>query len=130
MSESQEHYRVLVVEDDEATRYAWTRLLQRHGYAVTAVDSVTEALASLPGGFDVLLSDQRLPDGDGADLVRRAMEQGLLTTTSTLLCTAYHPADLQNKPVSNEDLLAAVERGAREARQLQHLQSRRGSRRS
>lgn len=128
-------FRVLVVEDDEATRYAWTRVLTNAGFEVTAVETVEAALAALPDGCDVLLTDQKLPDGNGAELIERAMQAGLLGATATLICTAYTPSQLQKgmhlgvlrKPVEHDELIAMVERGAREARQLQHLNAIRGA---
>lgn len=135
MSERNDPYRVLLVEDDEATRYAWTRGLTTAGFEVTPVDSVEAALRELANGYDVLLSDQKLPDGDGAELILRAMKAGLLTGTATLLCTAFTPSHLEKgmhmgvlqKPVDFDELLSVVERGAREARQLQHLNALRAS---
>jgi CheY-like chemotaxis protein len=64
--------RVLVVDDDEATGYAWARYLtrgRRGGYSGGGSQAV-QALAA--GGFDVLLADVVLPDLDGFQLVAGA----------------------------------------------------------
>jgi DNA-binding response OmpR family regulator len=65
--------RILLVEDHNDTRHTLWRLLRHFNYdVVTAPDCQTACsiLDALP--FDILLSDIRLPDGDGCDLVREA----------------------------------------------------------
>jgi PAS domain S-box-containing protein len=64
--------RLLLVEDDEPTARILGRLLRGRGHSVTIARTVAEALQTLPtAGFDVLLSDIGLPDGNGLDLMRR-----------------------------------------------------------
>jgi PAS domain S-box-containing protein len=63
--------RILLVEDEPATREGLAEVLGLLGYAVTAVESAEEAMA-LPTEpvFQVLLSDLALPGVDGAELGR------------------------------------------------------------
>jgi CheY-like chemotaxis protein len=62
---------LLVVEDHADTQHSLTRLLERRGYEVRAVDGISEALAvARDYPFDVLISDMGLPDGSGLDLMR------------------------------------------------------------
>jgi PAS domain S-box-containing protein len=60
--------RVLVVEDDPATAELMRRTLERSGYAVGVAGGVEEGLKALDvdggKGFDALLLDYRLPDGE------------------------------------------------------------------
>ena len=64
--------RLLLVEDDPATRNALTAVLRAAGAEVTATDTVAAALASYQAGPpDVIVSDIGLPDGDGNDLIRQ-----------------------------------------------------------
>src|SRR6185436_5230860 len=50
--------RILVVDDERAMRLGVTEVLERHGFAVTAVDSGAAALAALAeGGVALVLSD-------------------------------------------------------------------------
>ncbi len=59
--------RVLVVEDDEASRYGMRALLESEGYDVRASGSLKEAEEALAESApDVVLLDVTLPDGDGA----------------------------------------------------------------
>jgi two-component system cell cycle response regulator CpdR len=69
-------FRLLLVDDDDATRTSLSRLLEWHGFEVTAVADGTAALDALRTGppFDVLLTDLRLPDLDGREVARWARE--------------------------------------------------------
>ncbi len=61
---------VLLVEDHEPTRAALERLLVRRRFTVVSAASLSEARkAAEPGGFDLLISDIGLPDGNGYDLM-------------------------------------------------------------
>ena len=63
--------RVLLVEDHLDTAKQLTRLLKGAGHQVTCAGSVKEALdLGRSSGFDVLISDLGLPDGNGYDLMR------------------------------------------------------------
>jgi PAS domain S-box-containing protein len=62
--------RILLVEDHEPTRSALERLLARRQFEIVSAGSITEARkAAEPGGFDLLISDIGLPDGNGYDLM-------------------------------------------------------------
>lgn len=64
--------KILVVEDERGVRLLLKRVLEDAGATVTVVVSPAEALAELERGApDVLLSDIRMPGGDGYDLIRR-----------------------------------------------------------
>ena len=64
--------RILVVEDDEASRYGMHALLESEGYAVETAGSLGEAEESLARAeADVILLDVTLPDGDGAAWLQR-----------------------------------------------------------
>ena len=65
--------RVLLVEDESATRQALTATLAMLGYRATAV-ATGEAVLALPidPAFDIMLTDLMLPDANGADLAALA----------------------------------------------------------
>ncbi|HEY8075875.1 MAG TPA: response regulator [Labilithrix sp.] len=64
--------RVLVVDDHTDSRelvLEWARIL---GHEVVGAGSVAEALAETTRStFDAIVTDLHLPDGDGADFIRR-----------------------------------------------------------
>ena len=65
--------RVLVVDDEADFLATYERLLRREGYEVVTVTSRAAGLAALAGEPpDLVISDLRLPDGDGLDVVRAA----------------------------------------------------------
>jgi len=62
---------VLVVDDEADIRELLELTLLRMGLAVECAGSAAEAIAFLKRrGFDLCLTDMRLPDGDGLELVR------------------------------------------------------------
>ena len=64
--------RVLLVEDNEVFRRPLQRALEAAGYAVVAVSSGEDALASLDGSrVELVLTDQHLPRMGGIALVAR-----------------------------------------------------------
>jgi len=72
--------RVLLVEDDAASRQALNGLAQALGHQTHVAQNMSQALdlgISENEAFDLLLSDISLPDGDGWELLRRLSEAGL-----------------------------------------------------
>ena len=64
---------ILVIDDEADLATTFTRLLGRHGYRAIAVGSLDAARAAMRDETPALVvSDIRLPDGDGLDLVRAA----------------------------------------------------------
>jgi two-component system response regulator AtoC len=61
--------RVLVVEDDAASRRALSSLLRLRGFECVTAASVAEAMDRLAWGPTCLLLDLMLPDGNGAKLL-------------------------------------------------------------
>ncbi|PYI51049.1 response regulator transcription factor [Paenibacillus flagellatus] len=62
---------ILFVEDDESLQYGVSFTLQREGWRVASARSIGEARERFrDGAFDLLLLDNRLPDGFGIDLCR------------------------------------------------------------
>ena len=66
--------RVLLVDDHEIGRKSLARLLTMVGFDVTDVNDGLSALEALrePGEFDYVLTDMRLPDLDGREVVQEA----------------------------------------------------------
>jgi len=111
--------RVLVVDDEPDIRELLELTLARMGLEVDAVGSLAEALARLQAGsYDLCLTDMRLPDGEGLELVRRIAAQHARVPVAVI--TAYGSAenavaalkagafDYVAKPVGLEQLRALV----------------------
>ena len=69
---------ILCVDDNEQILSVRKFLLETRGYRVVTASTAHEALEliqqSLPGSFDLLLSDLVMPQMDGNELVRRAKQ--------------------------------------------------------
>ncbi len=66
------HFRLLVVEDHEATLQVLIRLLTAAGHSVIGVKTVAHALAvAAESPFDLVISDLGLPDGTGTELMEQ-----------------------------------------------------------
>jgi len=63
--------RILLVEDHQDSADMLSQLLTLHDYEVVVARTVEGALAAAAREFDVLISDIRLPDGSGLELMRR-----------------------------------------------------------
>ena len=117
--------RLLVVDDDVDLLRLLSMRLQASGYHVTTADGVATARSHLGvERFDLVLSDVRLPDGDGLALfedIRRqhpALPVILLTAHGSIPdaveATALGVAGYLTKPFDSQALL----RGIRQALQL------------
>ena len=74
--------RILIVEDEEIIRSALRKLLEHAGYGVEEAGSVEEAEQFLPDGFDLIISDLRLPGAPGTEIIDRAPDTPVLIMTS------------------------------------------------
>jgi two-component system response regulator PilR (NtrC family) len=83
--------RLLVVDDEPDLRTLYELTLLREGYHVESAGSVEEAWALLqdggPGRYQLLITDMRLPDGSGLDLLNRLEAEG--RREKGIVITAY-----------------------------------------
>lgn len=114
----EEHERILIVEDDPASRLLLTKQLDRLGFHSAAVSTAAEALAYLiTASPQLILLDCHLPDMDGADVavtLRRDDPRGrhipIIAVTGTTVpaeIRSYVDAGVDEvilKPVRLEDL--------------------------
>ena len=111
---------VLVVDDEPDLRTLYELTLLREGHEVVSAPDLAQAREWLgQRRFDVLISDMRLPDGLGLELLRELGEQQ--RTEKTIVITAYGSAenavealksgafDYLTKPVDLKQLRAAVQ---------------------
>lgn len=112
---------ILVVEDESIIRLTLRRLLQRHNHEVTDVDNLDDAKAQNFSDFDLIISDLRLPGGDGTELIELAGNTPVLIMTSyASLRSAVDSmkmgaVDYIAKPFDHDELLLAVERILKES---------------
>ncbi len=83
--------RLLVVDDEPDLRTLYELTLVREGYDVESAGTVEDAWALLlergPGAFALVITDMRLPDGTGLDLLRRIDHAG--RHEKAVVITAY-----------------------------------------
>jgi two-component system, sensor histidine kinase len=115
--------RILVVDDDDEVLESLDAFLSQIGASVITASSVAEARTAIPsggGGVDAVLSDYRLPDGDGVTVVEDLRRSAGREIPAIVITAEAVPASLQritehglvllHKPVSAEALRAALMR--------------------
>lgn len=86
--------RILLVEDDEATRIGYAELLQVQGFVVDAVATATAAAAAVKRTVpDLVVTDVTLPDGDGLALASQLREQPRTAHVPVIGITGHWSAD-------------------------------------
>jgi two-component system, NtrC family, response regulator PilR len=112
---------VLVVDDESDLAESCARLLRRRGYRVVTAHSYVTGQAALSQTSPALLvSDVRLPDGDGLDLVRTAgarhppvpaiVISGYLSEANRIAARDAGAVAFISKPFSNDLFSRAVDR--------------------
>ncbi len=97
--------KILIVDDNAATRYAVRRVLERQGYGVVEAATGTDGLAMLAEQpILALVLDVNLPDMSGFDVVRR-----LRADDATRLLPVLH---VSAASIQNRDLVTGLEAGA------------------
>jgi two-component system KDP operon response regulator KdpE len=80
--------KVLVVEDDRELRMLLQSVLAVEGFIVHTAVTLSEATALVSnGGFDAVVLDLGLPDGEGGELLRRLRRSG---ATPVVIVSARH----------------------------------------
>lgn len=125
---------VLVVDDDAGMRTALDIGFRRHGWSVETASGTGEALAKFKRGqYALVVTDIRMPDGDGFTVMRSV--QAVAPSTAVILLTAFASVpdaveamksgacDYLVKPISFERLEQAAARilGARRAAEGEDL---------
>ena len=92
MSSSPSHFSLLVVDDEPDLRTLYELTLLREGYDIETAGSVEEALLHLKDRtYSAVITDMRLPDGTGLDLLRWLEETG--RREKAIVITAYGSAE-------------------------------------
>lgn len=111
--------RIVIAEDDGVQREILHDILREAGYDVDVFGSPRDALAALENSvYDLLLTDLRMPEMDGLDLLREALR--LRPELSVVVMTAYATVqtavtamkegacDYLAKPFDKDELLVVV----------------------
>ncbi|MFT4254780.1 MAG: CHASE3 domain-containing protein [Caulobacter sp.] len=126
--------RILLCEDDPDIAEILSQALRETGARVHTVGDVASASAVLEvGGFDAFITDVRLPDGSGLDLLRRLRADATTRDIPALVISAeaaegrgeaLDVVDWLQKPIDFDRLRTAVHRavnGHADARRIEVL---------
>ncbi|WP_018234121.1 sigma-54-dependent transcriptional regulator [Thioalkalivibrio thiocyanodenitrificans] len=109
--------RIHIVEDEAVIRHALRRLLEREGYRVSESGSLGEARACCQDeSQDLVISDLRLPDGEGTQLLEACGDTPVLIMTSYASVRSAVEAmkrgavDYIAKPFDHDEMLLCVDR--------------------
>ena len=121
MSSSAEKDWILIVDDSATTLEVLQRNLASAGYRVFTAPGVAEAIEILEGtALDLVITDLRMPEVGGLDLVRHVREN--FRDTEVMMITGYPSIEgaveavktgaeeFLAKPFTDEELLSAVQR--------------------
>ena len=115
--------KILVIDDEPGMRRILEVNLRRDGYSVASAEGARSALELLKKeDFDVVLTDHKMPDGSGLDILRAVQEDD--PTTSVIFLTAVGTLELAvesmregafdflTKPFAPDVVRAAVRRAS------------------
>ncbi|WP_421927428.1 response regulator [Neoaquamicrobium sediminum] len=99
--------RILIVEDDESVRAFTARAIAAGGHEVETAedgDLGLELIRSADGGYDLVLSDIRMPAMDGIEMAKRAANE--FPGLRILLMTGY--AEQRERAADLADIIIDV----------------------
>ena len=118
--------RILVVDDDPGLSEVLALLLDREGYVVESAGTVKRAFERLAASPDLVITDLKLPDGTGLDVIagvraRRPRLPIIMITSYSSMESAIEAlragaSDYVIKPFKNEELLRAISRALSDRR--------------
>ena len=111
--------RILVVDDDEVIRQVNAEMLSRFGYeAETAEDGAAAWEALQANGYDLLITDNNMPNVSGVELVKKlrsahmslpvVLASGTIPTEAMNWNSSLQLAAMLLKPFTMDELLATV----------------------
>jgi signal transduction histidine kinase len=121
--------RILLVDDNPAFVENLAEILQAQGYSVTPSLTCSAAMAEAAKGFDLVLVDVKLPDGDGTSLAQKLKDMN--SESEVILLTGYGTLESAAaavragawayllKPCDTQELLLTLEQAMRQVR-LRH----------
>ncbi|MFH1550750.1 MAG: sigma 54-interacting transcriptional regulator [Planctomycetota bacterium] len=113
--------RILVLEDNTALAESTRRVLEDEGFGTDTAEDFASALKLLQQHYyDLIISDMKLPDGNGVDMLDELKKRRL--DTSVIITTAYATVessvnaikrgaeDYIVKPLTGDELIISVKR--------------------
>lgn len=89
--------KILIVDDEQLVRWFLERALKKWGHDVISVSNTHEALAKIRDeDFDVMFTDLRMPEGNGADLLE-SMRQIPDEIPKIVVCSAFITAEMASE---------------------------------
>ena len=80
---------ILIIDDTETNRYAFSRLLTKAGYATLQAETLSDGMAMLTSKpVDLVMLDVNLPDGTGFDMCLRIKGMAEHASTPVLMTSA------------------------------------------
>ena len=123
------HGRVLIVDDEQALVTLVSQMLTAVGYAPAGFTASTAALAAFraaPERFDAVVTDESMPGTSGSELIREirairphipiVLVSGYLSAAVVERARDAGASEVLRKPLSAQDLTAALDRLLRAAR--------------
>lgn len=112
---------VLIVDDEEIVRVSCRRILVPEGYEVKSAGSAVEGLAILADGpIDVVLTDLKMPDIDGIEVLRKVKEEwpdievimitGYQTINTAVEAITLGAFDYIEKPFTPSAIVEAIDK--------------------
>src|SRR5262245_34754816 len=112
---------ILLVDDEPSARNTMGLLLRKRGHRVQEADGVVSAIEALDReAFDLVLTDLRMPDGDGLDVLRAARTRR--SDALVILLTAYAAWD-SAKEAMRLGAIDYFEKGDAPEDLLQHIEA-------
>jgi len=116
--------RILLVDDDDMSRQAVHRMLERAGFTVESTGDGRRAIETYqPGAFDLVITDLIMPEIDGLEIIQEvrrkdpaarilAISGGGRVQAEEYLSVArkFGAVEVLPKPFASQDLKAAVDR--------------------
>ena len=121
MSSEEKGIKILLVDDDDGVRSSFSTLLTKRGYDVDPKSSGVDALLALKkSSYDILLTDLKMPNMNGLDLLKEArcidVDLGVIIMTGYGEIASYLEAmdlgavEYLNKPIKTSDLEVIIKK--------------------
>lgn len=96
--------KILVVDDEELIREILVETFSMHGAQVDAAEDGTRAFEKVKSvNYDIVMTDVRMPNGDGISLLKSINAMEVATKPKLLVCSAY--SDLSDEKIKDLNIL-------------------------